>query len=1264
MKTASKIGVLICLGLLVGLPVWAVTQNALVTGDIFDPKGAPVAGATVRLINAATGFSATVQTDASGHFTFPSVPPGENYVLSAEASGFATAIRPGITIQVGEAKLVLPPFLLQAATQPGQEITEEAPEAPTVGLDLVSTTVGGVIDSSNLRTLPLANRDFLDLALLIPGTYPVEQGSNLEGASLVVNGARATMNNFLLDGVDNNDYAVNQSLPFQLVEALQEFRVQTSTSAAEFGRSGGAQINSVTRSGSNDVHGTLFLFHRNDALSANQTLSVMRGGTFDRLDNLFRINRVVLGPATAFPTPTLADPVVAAYWDGGRTPPLIQNQFGANLGGPIKKDKIFAFFNWESFRADNDRPVFEWVPSQFARTCCGGNVSRDRVATLFNLYPAPNVPTSTVTSSGGFPLIDPVNGPAAFAVGQSENHTNSDNFLGRVDGRVSDRVNLSFKYNIQFVRQVQSGPLYATPDYPGSGIDVEGRNQNFGFNYLHQVTDRFFNEFRFGWNRFRLDTLPLDHTLNPSSIYDNLNFVDRGMPTVLIGGSFTAQGPQARFGAPLDSPTNRANNVWQFSDNISYIYGRHTLKVGGEIRHARLNVLNQGLARGVITFFTEGFAAGTGRPDLASIAHADLGFNGGSPGTDFVPGGGFDRSFSANSLDLFVQDTWRARKNVTVNFGLRYELNQAPREARDRLVNHYPGACPAFACLMRSGTDSILSPFLGPLGSQAPLVVEVGDEIVTLGTASFIAPRAGYETDKNNFGPHVGLAWDPLDKGKTVIRVSYGIFFDQESFQPSVNMLHNPPFVQQIYSYFPFIEMGDTFGPVTGPGFFPTYANIGGPGVNLYDLDGSGAQTCFAGIPGSCWLRGPFSIAAIDPERRTPYVHQWSVGFQVQVGSNSVFEADYVGAVAHKLARNRLILGCDEPRFSENAGASCARSLQGGSNLTSGSFPPGTTFDPEDVLTIINQENTANSNFHSLQLRFDTRQFRGLTLSMFYQWAKSIDDASSLTVPTILFPPGAGNFLCGAFAINCDQFAAVNTASNPALSLRPGYGAITTRPIFPQDSANLEGERGVSDFDVTHRFILRYIYDVPRFWGMAGSGWQLAGITTIQSGQPFSVYTDFFGIPLRPDVVSDPNIQSSNPDGAINGSIPVGCNLVPTLTCAGGTSAFDPTNNAFFLPGSQGRNIFRGDGIINFDLSILKNTYLGQNERYNLQLRMDVFNLFNHPNFRLPYSQGGQVLNVGFSGPPIFFPVLDPLFGQILQARAPREIQLGLKFIF
>ena len=1211
MKSPLRLlGFLFVLLTLTGGAVWAATQNALVTGSVFDQNGAAVPGATVRLLNASIGFSQTLQTDANGNYTFGSVPPAENYVMSVEISGFATVIRPGLSVAVGEAKLVLPPFILQPAAQPGQEIREEAPAAAPVALELVSTTLGGVVDSRSLRTLPLVGRDFIDLALLIPGTYPVQQGSALEGASLVTNGVRAEMNNFLLDGADNNDYTLNQSLPFQIVEAMQEFRVQTSTSNAEFGRNAGSQINMLSRSGSNDIHGTFFWFYRSSALSAENALSAYRGGTFDAFAQSARVDQIRFGPGTVFPTPVLSDPVLSALFDEtGRDPDVNQNQFGANFGAPIVKDKLFFFFNWESTRADNDRPVFERVPSLDLRGAFFGvDPSTRRVNALLNLFPVPNVPASTVLNALGFPVSDPIFGDSfgrgAFAIGDAQNSTHSDNFLERIDWRVSDRVSLSFKHNIQRIRQLQGGRLFAdlNTGYPGSGSRVSGRNQNFSFNYLHTISDRTTNEFRFGWNRFRLTTLPVDATLDPSALFDNLNFVDKGFPNMLMGGYQFSFGPYAPLGADFNSPNDRANNVWSFADNIGRTWGRHVLKAGIELRHNRLNTLNEALGRGFVTFFTVPFAVATGLPDLASIARVSPEF-----------GGGFDRSFSSNSFDWFIQDTWRPRSYLSFTAGLRHEVNSAPREGRDRLVNNYAGACGQLICLMRSGTSTMLD-----------------TDGSVLGTAGFTAPRAGFDTDWNNFGPHLGMAWDPWKNGETVFRGGYAVAFDQQSLQASANMLLNPPFVQQWASFFPFVSLGDVFPP-------------GFPAVPFaaFDLDGDGAS--------STWLRQPYSITARDPETRTSYVHQWNLGVQQQVGKSSLFEAAYVGSAGHKLPRLRFWTECTGPTFLTSPFACLPAGFFGGSGAASDS--------------VINQENTANSNFHSLQMRWETRAWHSLTVRMHYQWAHSIDDASGSNPPVFFFSPASASLLSIFFGINADQFAALNSG-NPALSLRPGLPIITTRGMLPADSlnsANLAGERASSDFDVRHRFVVNYIYDVPK-WGpnLIGAGWQLAGVTTFQSGSPYTVFGDFFGVPLRPDQIGPAVTDNNNAGGALDGGLPSGCNVFFVCAGTGAVSAFDPTLNAFFLPGALARNTFKGPALVNFDFSFLKNTHVGKNERVNIQFRVEFFNLFNNVNFRQPFSQSGQFVSSGLGA----FTIPNPFFGQILQVRPGREIQWGLKVIF
>jgi hypothetical protein len=865
----------------------------------------------------------------------------------------------------------------------------------------------------------------------------------------------------------------------------------------------------------------------------------------------------------------LSDPTLAAYYDM-RNPLVIQNQFGGNLGGALVKDKLFGFFNYEGFRVSNPRPIFERVPGLNLRQSSPGSVAE--TVALYNLYPPPNVPTTPYTDATTF----------AFFFGQSANSTSTNNYLGRIDWLASKRSSMSFKYSLQGISQIQGGALPQTPSYPGSGTGVSGRNQNFSYNYVQQFTPQVNNEFRLGWNRFRLDASALDASLDPASFgFQNLNFHNQGMPTLLVGGEAATVlvgqtnvadlGPLATLGANRGFPSSRADDVWSFADNVSIVRGQHNLRLGAEYRHIALNTLDQGLGRGFLTFFSAEFAAVNPHPDVASIARVSQEF-----------GGGFDRYFRTQSLDWFVQDQWRPWSNFTLNYGLRYEVNTAPVELRNRLANYYP----ALGGIVQAGGTTVFDTF-GNIIAKAPQP----------------APRAGFQTDYNNFGPHVGFAWDPKRSGKTVLRGAYALVYDQQPLEPSVNMLYNPPFVHQDFSFFPHFTLQDTFGQSSAT---------------------------------STWYQLPYSMTAIDPNTRTAYVHQFNFGIQQQLGKNSVFQVAYVGSAGHKLPQLVDIKDCPATAVLTNPTA-C--------------FDPKAAY-PFKVSTILNQQSTANSIFNSLQAGLEVRNFHGLQLQLNYQWAKSIDDASSLLPQVFLVSPGVATLLVSDYQINPENFAAANSIS-PTLSLRPTLPIITTRPRLPQNSNNLEGERALSDFDVAQRFVASYIYDLPKWergGRVFGEGWQLAGITTIQSGQPFTVFDDFFGMPLRPNELYSPMINLTNPQATINNA-----NIVGTSS-----SAFGLANSFQLQPGNLGRNAFTGPGLVNFDFSVLKNTRFGEGEGKNVQLRVEFFNLFNHTNFLQPYSEGGLL----FIDNGIARLLADPFFGQMIQARPARQIQFAVKLTF
>jgi hypothetical protein len=551
------------------------------------------------------------------------------------------------------------------------------------------------------------------------------------------------------------------------------------------------------------------------------------------------------------------------------------------------------------------------------------------------------------------------------------------------------------------------------------------------------------------------------------------------------------------------------------------------------------------------------------------------------------------------------------RSNLTINAGVRYEVNTAPVEVSDRLVNYYT----QWSGLMRANSKIIYGPY--------------GED---LGTARSPAPRAGFDTDYNNVSLHAGFAWDPHNNGKTVFRAGYAVMFDQQPMEPSVNMLLNPPFVQQWFTTYPDFDLADTFpAGVPGPGIYGQW----------FDLNGDDSW--------SWWNKQPYSITARDPQTRTPYVNQFHAGLQQRLGNKMMFEVAYAGSLGRKLPRLRDMSPCTPAMFYGNPDSCFGAGVAG--------------VNPFLLETILNQENSASSNFHSLILRFDVRNLRGLNLRMHYQWAKSIDTASSLQPQVFMVSPLYASLLSSFYTINPDNFAAANNIS-PTLSLRPDLPIITTRPRLAQDQNNLAGERGRSDFDVRQRLVFSYIYDVPKWEraGRMGNGWQVAGITTLQSGQPYSIFMDYFGNTFRPDELYHAKTSTIDPAKALDGGTPIGRT----------GSAFDLSHAFKLQPGNLGRNTYIAPPMMNFDVSLLKNTYFGEGERTNLQFRVEFLNALNNTNFREPISQAG----LGYTDWCTYDPdlegcsgisqvlVYNPFFGKILQSRPARQIQFGLKFVW
>jgi len=649
--------VLGCAGLLFG-----ASQNAVIYGTVYNAGSNPMPDVTVILENRALGFSRTAVTGSDGSYTFSEVPPADNYTVTAKRAGKTLDQRTGITVNVGDERVILPPLTEQPEVAAGAPPKPAGPVKmqPTVRNETVSSAVSGVVTGDQLRSLPLYNRNFLVLGLITPNVHDTEPGSALTGASFSVAGARPSQNDFLLDGTDNLASSSNQAIPFQVNDSIQEFRVTSSTANAEYGRNLGGTVNVVTKRAGNAMHGSVYGYFGSDILNADNPLSVYNGTTFDKAAayagtpgtvaapggniqqftpfsyNQYVGNAIGLGYCTdsinsgapgSVPCATggtglntYFDPqkILAAHNQSKQ--PFDSKQFGGSLGGALIKDKWFAFASYEGTRIDNPNPVLERVPSAFDIASANAGVTADYVLAqrILGVFPASNI---NALDSGAVP------GVLEFFQGETPNYTHVHNFLFRTDFKKSENTDFTFRYVGQILNQLHDDTLPAVGSYPGNGAFREAVNHNASLSVSHNFTKTLINELRFGYSRFDLGETAQDNTFDATTL--GLPF--RQMPTILLNGidnqtsgaalgvlgaaagwmDFGAVGgtmypwsdgrfPMARLGAPLGAPSERRDSTFSVSDNVSWNHGHHNVKFGGEFRHLDNDVFNGALARGLI----------------------------------------------------------------------------------------------------------------------------------------------------------------------------------------------------------------------------------------------------------------------------------------------------------------------------------------------------------------------------------------------------------------------------------------------------------------------------------------------------------------------------------------------------------------------------------------------------------------------------------------------------------------------------------------
>jgi hypothetical protein len=635
----------------------AIGPTGSIVGTVSDPSGAVVPKARVTVRNQETNATRDVETNGFGDYTVSLLSPGR-YRVSAEKTGFRRSVYSGVNLDVDQAERV--DFSLQIGALNEEITVADAP--PIIQTD--TSTLGQVIDPRQMRELPLNERNFLSFALLVPGSQQPSEGSqnSTQGGAVSVNGAREQSNSFLLEGVDNNDPYINQYVALPSAEAIQEFKVQSGDYSAEFGRSGGAQINVILKSGANQFHGSAFEYFRNRNLDAKNFFD-LPGCTPAAI------------PGTC-----------------GQIPRFDRNQFGGTLGGPVRTDKTFFFVSYEGLHLRQAATRQATVPSQVQRLAALAAVpapyQNPAGLAVLNLLPAANVGSNLAFSN------------TFAASGIIRNSVNMP--LVKMDHRAGPKDSLSAHYSFFDENRFNPfDPSNAFTSLPGYGDFALNRGQNAGVGWTHILGTRAVNELRLGFNRMRAGALQ-EH--NGSDMNRQLGFPtvltrpeDLGFPNVSLLG-FDA------IGEPVNYPQDRHDTTLHVADNLAWTHGRHQFKFGADVRRIQVNNYLDFLARGEWVF--QGGRSGDPMVALVQLVS-------GVPDYALSVKGDTFNSLRSTGMSYYAQDDIRVAPRLLLNVGLRYEYNAPPVEAHDRFsvpdLSARSMACSPYPdCqFLRAGTNGI-----------------------------------------------------------------------------------------------------------------------------------------------------------------------------------------------------------------------------------------------------------------------------------------------------------------------------------------------------------------------------------------------------------------------------------------------------------------------------------------------------------------------------------------------------------------------------
>ena len=1088
----------------------AQSSRGTVTGLVQDTSRAAVSNAVVDLTNEQTKVVRSTNTNDAGTYRFDAVDPGI-YSVKVTAAGFKIASMRNFEVSASQVKPV------DVQLELGQVTSTIEVSAGSALIQTEAPVRGGTITTQNVVDLPVATQNPVMLALTLPGVTTNRYSFGVDTFS--VNGGRGRSNNFLIDGTENNDISVaGQAFEIKNPEAVQEISVQTGNYDAEYGRAGGAVVNVITRSGTNQFHGT--------------ARYLLESTIFDAPTNLMKTSPAVL--------------------KRGHPLPGTDQFFSGTLGGPVRMNQTFFFSSYQEERQtstsqiglttfspsgrSNLAALFPKGTNPRADLLLRATAGADANSQFFTVSPGPNLPDIQFGSYQR-PVPTPVR---------------DRQLLERVDHNFSTRDQFSGRYMIDD----QAKPVGGSTGFLGFDTSSKQRYQNVLASETHTFSPAATNELRLAYNRIFI-FLPND-AVNPLAAT---------LPYTTIAGIFTGG---STLGISNNFPQGRIANNYQLQDTFNYVHGRHSWRFGTDLTDQRARQAAPFNGRGTLTYNTSGSFSG-----LANFLD-DFGGSGGSATRDFGSPSYYPSLFRQA---YFAQDRWRVSDSVTLTLGVRYEYFGVP-------INSV--TTPAFTGLFNVDPKTFTGPYSQP------------DKV---------------QSDKDNFGPTVGVAYSPgfdsgilgkvFGKKKSVWRMGYQIGYDS--------------FFNNIAS--------------NAAASSPNLISTNTPSVVTND-NPRGLVSFSTNVPAVPAPLSPLNSQTLAIKNLVnPYYQRWSAGIQRELPGHLMLDISYVGSKGTKLFINESLNPLVTPSL---------RNYPAG--YTAADFLPTQIqgrFDPLQGSRLI-RTNGGSSTYHAGQLNLTRNFSSGLVFGVAYTWSKYLDNTSDVFATT-------GNSL-------------------PQQSMIPS--------IF----GGLKNDKGISLYDRPNRLAITYLYQLPvmrnqrGLLGHVAGGWEIAGVTVIESGAPLNILNGQDADGLDGANWQRPNFNPSGQKGVRavpNPASPTG--YVNPDAAAGPTTPIDPGSAEYIgiqactsttlpcAPGNLGRFTTRTPGLNNFDGTLTKK--INVTERIYMQFRMEAFNIFNHRQYGIqsisPFDFGTTTISSNvFTSPPGRF--LNPGFAD----GGARVMRYGLKIIF